>query len=188
MMRVMKRFVPAFALLAGLAVVAAASAATITVNATVNAGTTLSVAANGTPSFSLTLNGADQTTTYTLPVTVVDARGLASGGGWNLTVTSTTFNDGSGHTFPTNASTVTSVATTCGSGSTCTGPTNSVSNTNLALPAGSTAPAAVKFENAANATGLGTTNLNATVSVNIPANVFAGTYTSTVTVAVVAGP
>jgi hypothetical protein len=191
MMKAMKRSASTLVLIAALAVAAAASAATtgsVTDNATVNAGSTLSVAPNGTPSFSLTLNGADQTATYTLPVSVVDARGLASGGGWNLTVTSTSFSDGSGHSFPTTASTMTGVSTSCGTGSTCTIPTNSVSNTSLALPAGSTAPTAVKFENAANATGLGTTNVNATVSVSVPANVFAGTYSSTVTVAVVAGP
>jgi hypothetical protein len=165
-----------------------AHAATLTVNSTITAGTTLSVAANGTPSFNLTLNGVDQTATYTLPVIVVDARGLASGGGWNLTVTSTQFNDGAGHTFPTTASTITGVATACGTSSTCTLPTNNVSNSNLALPAAATAPAAVKFLNAANATGLGTTNVNATVSVAVPANVFAGTYTSTVTVSIVSGP
>lgn len=185
----MKRSAPFLALLAALASVAAATAATsVTVNATVNAGSTLSVAANGTASFSLTLNGADQTTSYTLPVSVVDARGLATGGGWNLTVTSTSFSDGSGHSFPATASTITGVSTTCGSGSTCTPPTNSVVNSNLALPAGAAAPAPVKFENAANATGLGTTNLAANVQVGVPANTFAGTYSSTVTVAVVAGP
>jgi hypothetical protein len=189
MIKTMKRAAPFLVLLAALAVVAGAAAATsITVNAPVNGGSTLSVAANGTPAFSLTLNGADQTASYTLPVSVVDARGLASGGGWNLTITSTTFADGSGHTFPTTASTITSVSTSCGAGSTCTQPTNNVANSNLALPAAATAPAAVKFENAANATGLGTTNVNATVQVAVPANVFAGTYSSTVTVAAVAGP
>ncbi|HMC67857.1 MAG TPA: hypothetical protein VKJ07_01775, partial [Mycobacteriales bacterium] len=65
---------------------------------------------------------------------------------------------------------------------------NSVGNSNLALPAAATAPAAVKFFNAANATGLGTINVAAAVSVTVPANVFAGTYSSTVTVAAVAGP
>jgi hypothetical protein len=46
----------------------------------------------------------------------------------------------------------------------------------------------VKYLNSANATGLGTTNVNATVSVAVPANVFAGTYSSTLTVSIVAGP
>ena len=168
--------------------VASASAAAVTVNGTITAGTTLSVASNGTPSFNLTLNGVDQTATYTLPVSVIDARGLSTGGGWNLTVTSTQFYDGSGLTFPRTASTITGVTSGCGTNSTCTLPTNSVGNTNLALPAGSTPPAAVKFINAATATGLGTANVNATVSVAVPANVFAGTYSSTVTVSIVAGP
>ncbi len=160
----------------------------MTVNATVTAGATLSVAGNGSPSFSLTLNGNDQTTTYTLPIQVVDARGLAVGGGWNVTVTSTQFSDGAGHTFPTTASTITGVTSACHTGSTCTLPTNSVSNSNLALPAGAGPPTAVKFYNAATATGLGRIDSNATVSVAIPANTIAATYTSTITVAIVAGP
>jgi len=173
---------------AALILAASAQAASVAVNGTVTAGTTLSVAANGTPSFNLTLNGTDQTATYTLPLSVIDARGMSTGGGWNLTVTSTLFGDGAGHTFPASASTITGVTSGCGTNSTCTLPTNSVTNTNLALPAGATAPAAVKYMNAANATGLGTTNVNATVAVAVPANVFAGTYSSTVTVSIVAGP
>lgn len=179
------------ALCAATAVLAgSANATALTVNATVTGGGTLSVAGVGSPSFAVTLNGLDQTATYTLPVTVVDARGMSSGGGWNLTVTSTQFSDGAGHTFPAAASTITGIspATTCGTNSTCTLPTNAVNSTNLALPAGATAPTAVKWFNAANATGLGTVNVNAGVSVAVPANVFAATYSSTVTVAIVAGP
>ena len=171
------------------AIGATAASAAVTVSATVAAGTTLSVSGTGSPSFSLTLNGVDQTTSYTLPLSVVDARGLATGGGWNLTITSTQFNDGAGHTFPTTASTITGTGTpSCGANSTCTVPTNSVNNASIAVPAGATAPAAVKFFNAANATGLGTVNVSASVSVAVPSNVFAGTYSSTVTVAAVAGP
>lgn len=176
---------------AALLAVAAARAATtdtMTVSATVTGGGPLSTAPNGTPAFGVTLNGVDQTATYTLPVLVVDARGVALGGGWNLTVTSTQFNAGSGHTFPTTASTITAVTTGCGTSSTCTLPTNSISNSNLAVPAATVAPAAVKYIDAATATGLGTTDVNATVSVAVPSNVFAGTYTSTVTVSIVAGP
>src|SRR3954464_6804240 len=158
------------------AMILAASAQAVTVNGTVTAGTTLSVAASGTPSFNLTLNGTDQTTIYTLPVSVIDARGLSTGGGWNLTVTSTQFSDGAGHAFPANASTITPATSGCGASSTCTLPTNSIASTNLALPAAATAPTAIKYLNAANATGLGTTNVNASVAVAVPANVFAGTY------------
>jgi hypothetical protein len=173
---------------AALLAVAAAQATTVSVSSTVSAGTTLSVAGNGSPSFNLTLNGDDQTATYTLPVQVVDARGLATGGGWNLTVTSTQFSDGSGHTFPAAASTITGATSGCATGSTCTTGTSTVSNSNLALPAGATPPTAVKFLNAANATGLGRINVNATVSVAVPANTIASTYSSTITVAIVAGP
>jgi hypothetical protein len=177
------------ALLASLAALATASvAAAITVQGTVTAGATLTATGVGTPTFALTLNGVDQTPTYALPVSVVDARGKATSGGWNLTITSTSFNDGAGHTFPTTASTMTAVGTVCGASSTCLAPTNAVLNTNLAIPAATVAPAAVKWENAANATGLGTNTVTATIQVAVPANVFAGVYSSTVTVAIVAGP
>ena len=171
-----------------LAAVTAAQAANVTVNATVSGGSTLSVAGTGTPAFNLTLTGDDQTTSYTLPMQIVDARGLASGGGWNVSITSTQFKDASTHTFPTSASTITSVVAACHTGSTCTLPTNNVANTNLAVPAGVTAPTAVKFLNAANVTGLGRIDVNATVSVAVPANTIAATYSSTITVAIAAGP
>jgi hypothetical protein len=180
------------AALATLAIVATASvAAPITVQGTVNAGTTFTATSVGNPTFNLTLNGVDQTVTYVPGVTVVDARGIAAAGangGWNLTITSTQFNDGSGHTFPTTASTMTAMATPCGASSTCLAPTNSIANTNLAIPAATTAPTAVKYENAASGSGLGTVTVNPTITVAVPANVYAGTYSSTVTVALVIGP
>ena len=182
---------PLIALLFTLAALATASvAAAITINGTVTAGVTLTATSTNAPSFSLTLNGVDQTPTYTFGISVVDARGIGSGvpGGWNLTITSTTFNDGAGHTFPTTASTITGVATACGAGSTCTAPTNSVANTNLSVPAAAVAPAPVKYENAASGTGLGTNTITGTVQVAVPSNVFAGTYSSTVTVAIAATP
>ena len=173
------------AALAAVVVVTAATAATITVNATVTAGSTLSVSSLNTPSFSLTLNGDDQTGTYQSQVQVVDSRGLATGGGWNLTIGSTQFSDGAGHTLPASADTISSVTSACHSGSTCTLPTNTVSNTNLAIPL---SPSTSKFLNAATATGLGRVDVNVNVNVAVPANTIAATYTSTLTVAVVAGP
>ena len=174
-----------------LAAAVALPAQAITINGTVTAGATLTATSVAAPSFSLTLNGVDQTPTYTLGISVVDARGIPAGGGsggWNLTITSTQFSDGSGHTFPANASTITGVTSGCGASSTCAAPTNSVGNTSLGVPAAVTAPAAVKYENAASGSGLGTNTVNATVQVGVPSNVFAGTYSSTVTVAIIAGP
>jgi hypothetical protein len=170
--------------LAGLA--GAQRAGAIAITGTVTGGAALSVSSTGSPSFSLTLNGVDQTPTYTLPAQAVDPRG--TGAGWNLTITSTQFNDGAGHTFPATASSITAATNACGTNSTCTTATNSVGYTSLTVPAGPTAPAAVKFFNAAASTGMGKIDVGATVSVAVPANVFAGTYSSTVTVSIVSGP
>jgi WxL domain surface cell wall-binding len=176
-------------LAATLVTAAAAFAATVGITSVVSAGATLSVAGGTPPTFNVTLNGVDQTVNYTLPVTVVDARGGTLG--WNLTITSTTFTDGSagtGHSFGASASTITSVTPTCGPSSTCLLPINNVSNTNLGVPGASGTP--VKYFNASSAAGAGrgTINVDANVAVVIPANVFAGSFTSTVTVAISSGP
>jgi hypothetical protein len=147
----------------------------------------LSVSTAAVPSFSANLNTGDQAKTYTVPLTLNDTRtGASAGLGWNTTVTSTQFLSGS-HTLPTNASTVTAVTSACANGGICTTPTNAITYP-LAVPAGSTPPTAVKFYNAAAATGIGTFTLTPTVSVTVPQNSFSGTYTSTLTVSVVSGP
>jgi WxL domain surface cell wall-binding len=171
----------------GLALVGAsgALAANVTATATVTAGT-LSLSTSASPGVSATLDGTDQTPTYTLPMTVNDATG--SGTGWNVTVTSTTFSTGGGtpKLLSTTASTATGVTSSCATG-TCTNPTSSIPYP-LTVPAGSTPPTAVKLFNAAANTGMGKFTVTPTVEVSIPANTYAGTYTSTLTVAVVSGP
>ncbi len=115
-----------------------------------------------------------------LPVLgVVDARG--SGAGWNLQISATTFSDGAGHTLA--PGTVSAAAQACHSGSSCTAATNS----GITLPLTITGTAA-KFFNAAANTGLGKVDVTPTVQVAIPGNTFAGTYTSTVTLAAATGP
>jgi hypothetical protein len=169
---------------AALAVATAAVAATVTATGTVTGTGAVSLASGSTATFSDTLDGTDQTVTYQVPLTVTDARG--TGGGWNLTITSTTFNTGA-HTLATTASSLTAASAVCGSGSTCTTPTNSVTLP-VTVPAGTTAPTALKFFNSAANTGMGTITVTPTISVAIPGNSFAGSYASTLTVAVVAGP
>jgi len=163
-----------------LATAAVAAGSTITTTATVTGTGAVSLAAGATASFSDTLDGTDQTVTYQLPLTVVDARG--TGGGWNLTVTSTQFTTGT-RTLATSASSLTTVTSACNAGSTCTNPTNAITLP-IALPAGATAPTAVKFFNSAANTGMGAFTVTPTVSVTIPGNAYAGSYQSTVTVAV----
>jgi WxL domain surface cell wall-binding len=176
----------AVALVAVMALVTAASvsAANVPATVTVSAGT-LSLATSAAPSMAVTLDGTDQTPTYTLPMTVSDARG--SGAGWNVTITSTTFSTGGASALSTSASQVTAVSSSCASGTTCTAPTNSITYP-LTVPAGATAPTAVKLFNSAVNTGLGGFTITPTVGVSVPANTATGTYTSTVTIAVVSGP
>ncbi|GAC1347574.1 MAG: hypothetical protein NVSMB27_13280 [Ktedonobacteraceae bacterium] len=153
---------------------------------TVTAGT-LTEANATTPAPGATMNGADQVVTYTLAITLTDATG--SGSGWNLTITSTTFSTGGGtpHTLSTSASSLTGVTATCVTGSTCTNATDAITYP-VAVPAGGTAPTAVKFYNAALNTGMGKFTVTPTISISIPANTYAGAYSSTITLTVVSGP
>lgn len=170
---------------AALGVPAGALAADSTVSGSVLGGS-LSLTTSAIPSFSATLNGSNQTKTFTIPSVLSDTRG--TGAGWNTTITSTQYTTGvGGKTLPTNASTVTSLAQACQATKTCTNPTNSVTLP-VSVPAGSIAPTAVKYHNAAVDTGLGEFDHTPTISVAIPGNAFAGTYTSTITLAVVSGP
>ena len=144
----------------------------------------LTEATTAAPTFSVTLNGSNQSPTYTLPITVTDTRG--TGAGWNLTITSTQLKTSGGQTLSTTASSIAGVTSSC-SVSPCTNPTNRVIYP-LTVPAGATAPTAVKFYNAAAATGLGTFTVTPTVKVAVPANAFKGTYQSTITLAIASGP
>jgi hypothetical protein len=167
--------------IAALALVTAtaAFAGTLTATATVSgtAGVSLNLPSN--PSVSATLDGTDQTVSYAPVLGVVDARG--SGAGWNLQISATSFSDGAGHTLA--PGTVTAAVQACHSGSSCTAATNS----GITLPLTITGTAA-KFFNAAVNTGLGKVDVTPTVQVAIPGNSFAGTYTSTVTLAAATGP
>ena len=149
---------------------------------------TLSLATTATPTFSASLPSGDQTPTYTLPLSVLDTR-TGAAAGWNLTITSTQFTTGAAtpRTLATTASQATAVASACAGGASCVSPTNSVTYP-LGVPAGSTAPSAVKLDNAAAGTGTGIFTITPTIGVSVPANSYAGTYNSTITVALVSGP
>jgi hypothetical protein len=162
-----------------LAITAAAIASsTLTTTATVagTAGISLNLPSN--PSISDTIDGTDQTVSYSPILGVVDARG--TGAGWNLTISATALTDGASHTLAQNLSAVSSV---CHAGSTCTAGTSSGITYPLTV-----STTAAKFFNAALTTGLGKVDVTPTVQVAIPGNSYAGTYTSTVTLASVSGP
>jgi WxL domain surface cell wall-binding len=162
-----------------LAAATAAVAGTLTTTATVSgtAGISLNLPAN--PSITDTLDGTDQTVGYSALLGIVDARG--TGAGWNLQISATTFSDGSGHTLAQGQ--VASVTQACKAGSTCTVATS----TGITYPL-TIGTVAAKVFNAALNTGLGKVDLTPTINVAIPGNAYAGTYTSTVTLAATTGP
>lgn len=144
---------------------------------------------NATKQVNLHVNKQMRLASYTLPITVTDARG--SGSGWKLSITSTQFiypdNDKNKDVLPPNASQITQVSSTCSVHSTCTNPINSISYP-LLIPAGTTPPPPVKFFNAAVNSGLGKFGLTILVNVTIPANTETGCYTSTIILAITNGP
>jgi len=147
---------------------------------------TLSLASTATPAFSANLPAGDQTPTYTLPLTVQDTR-TGAAAGWNLTITSTQFSTGSSHALATSASRAQAVSSACVGGASCLTPTNAVTYP-LTIPAGGTPPTAVKLADAAAGTGTGIFTITPTIGVTVPANTYAGSYTSTLTIALVSGP
>jgi hypothetical protein len=172
----------AFILGMALGAPAAANAATATVTGTLT-GSTLSATTAAAPTFSANLDSGDSTPTYTVPLTSTDTRG--TGAGWNETITSTQFTTGT-NTLATNASSLTGVTSSCASG-TCTNPTNAITYP-VAVPAAAAPPTAVKFFNAAANTGMGKFTTTPTIGVFVPQSSFAGSYTSTLTIAIVSGP
>lgn len=134
---------------------------------------------------STALTNANQTVTATQPITVADATG--SGSGWSIDVTSTTFTTGT-RTLANNATIVQGTPSiACKASTTCTPATNSVTYP-FSLPAGGTAPPAAKLYNAAVDTGLGAQTITPTWRLTVPATAYTGTYTSTWTYTLTAGP
>jgi len=150
--------------------------------------------------------GIDQqlvdTTTAQQSYIVDDATG--SGAGWNVTVSATTFTNGTVSlpntgTFSTNGSITSIVATAgptaaCTSGATCTLPTDTSVTYPVALTTAATTPTAFKIYDALVNTGLGSITIGlpgaAPVGwwVAVPANAKPATYLSTVTLEVLSAP
>jgi len=159
----------AAALLVALAVPAACAAATFSF--TVN--TTSPVTAPG-----ITLNGDDQTKTFTMQYTVAYTGGQ-NNAGWNVTASATAPTSGL-NTLP--ALVVTTVTRGSCTGGGCVNPTNSIT-----WPITLTT-SAQKIYNAAVNTGTGTVVLTATYQMTYPANALPGTYASVVTLNGTTGP
>lgn len=120
----------------------------------------------------VTLNGVDQTQTFTLAIDVLDPN-PGSGNGWNVSMAATAPTNGA-NTLP--ALVVTTVAAAACSGGSCVNPTNSITWP-VTLTVGG-----VKIFNAAVGTGTKTNALTPTVMITYPANALPLTYSSTLTV------
>jgi hypothetical protein len=137
------------------------------------AAAALSLTLGTAPSFNVTLDGTDQTQPFSFTMTVGGGNG-----GWNIAASATNFTI-PGHSL--NPPTLTGVTMTSCSGGGCP-PTNSIT-----LPIALNA-SAQKIYNAASGTGKGTIGLTANLSLDIPGNAFAGSYTSTLTLSIASGP
>ena len=172
----------ALALVAGgallLGTVAGAGAGNITTtNGVVGGARTLSTADSA--NLSTTLSGEDLVVSGDLGAsTVVDATG--SGAGWNLTVSMSPFTTAAGKTLPSGAAlTITGVSVVKNAGK---APVNTV-----VYPV-TVGASAVKFYSAAADSGMGKFTVTPAVSLSVPADTYAGTYATTITMSVVAGP
>ena len=151
-------------------------------SASLTNGNSLSVTSQ--PTGALTLNGRDQTVSYTFTFTLNNTTTQ----GWHVVITSTQLTRGSApsYTLPATASSVTGVTAVCQSGS-CTAPQNQITYP-VVVPAGNPAPSPVTFyDSAGTNTGTGTFTVTATIQVVVPGNAYAGTYSSTITVTMVTG-
>lgn len=185
--------------------VPAGSNCTLTGTLSVTGGT-LSLTAPGSLTWSATASGTDQsvvdTTAADQQLTVNDATGAAAG--WHVTASATTFTNGT-HTLPntgsfsatgslTSMSATTGPSAACATGSTCTLPTNSTTYP-VQITTAATAPPSVTLYDTAASTGMGKIVLGGSSAanplgwwLNVPSNVYSGSYTSTVTMAVVSAP
>ncbi len=187
---------------------AGGGACALTGTLTLGAGT-LNMTTSSSLSWTSAASGADlqlvDPTVADETYTVVDATG--SGAGWHVTVSATTFTATGGTltntgTFSTNGS-LTSITgavyptAACSTGSTCTVPTHTTTPTTfpVAITTAPTTPVASVIYDANAATGTGSIAIGGSTSANpvgwwlaVPGNTKAGTYTSTISMAIVTAP
>lgn len=164
----------------------------------------LSVTAPASLTWAATLNGINQSVADAVAgdqqLTVSDQ--TLTGAGWDITISATTFTNGT-HTLPNTgtfvltgnlASITSSAAPSLACAASCTPPVNAVTYP-IALTTAASSPSPVSVYNASASSGLGAILLGGSSAadpfgwwVMVPGNAWHGAYTSTVTVAIVSGP
>jgi hypothetical protein len=142
------------------------------------------------------LNGHDQVVSYPLSITLtnmfISTSVLTPNAGLHLTISSTQFTSTSNPSIKLSpyASQIANVNMGCTKDIdlqvVCSHLTNNITYP-LLVPAGDSA-SAVSFFQANPYTTMGTFSITPTINVQIPGNAYAGTYSSTITVAAVSGP
>lgn len=182
----------------GLATASPAWATAATLSLT--AGSLGFVSAPSALSFSGTLNGKTQDLTAAENLDVSDATG--SGDGWNITLTSTTFSNGTGTpsacsstapcTEPTGATTIQSApSVSCDTGASgCSTAVYDSANVSYpyTVPAASTAPTATEMFDAKTGTGMGNQTAATTFQLAVPADSYSGDFSSTWTFTLSSAP
>jgi hypothetical protein len=123
--------------------------------------------------------GGDQQAELVLPMTVSDQRG--GGTGWHLTIAADGLHQARGPLAGA-ATRIAGASASCPGGDVCSLPHDDVPYP-LAVP---TTP--VTFFSSAAGTGMGTTDLAATLVLTVPGNAYAGAFQTTLTLALAAGP
>ena len=163
---------------------AAAPAFADTINGTSPVtGGTLALAGTTAATFSsVAINGTNQDPTATATIDVNDDTG--TGDGWKITFSASQFTSVEGKTLAGTALSITGVSAANNGSGTYTAPTSDVSYASAVVPEAGT----VTLFNADDDTGMGHFRLTPAFKVHIPANAYAGTYSSTFTVTVASGP
>lgn len=173
------------------------SSCTITGSATVTGGS-LSAAVPTSLAWSQTLSGVDEYSVVAPSLTVDDSTG--SGDGWTISASATQFSGPDGTTtvtLPTGALSVngnssgsdqaaqdasTAPKSACGTGSSCLVPSDS-----LSYPVTLGSSSSPIFDSAPDS-GMGDVQLTTGWWLDLPADAYATTYTSTVTITIASGP
>ena len=133
---------------------------------------------------STTLNGVDEVTPqFAMPLDVGDATG--SGNGWNVSLNASPFTDAHGHTLA-GLYQSTEPVPACDAATTCTKASDITHLVNTVNPLTYGAGNLVQVADAA--TGMGNQNVSPTFTLAVPANTYAGIYTSNWTVSLNSAP
>jgi hypothetical protein len=183
--------------------ITAGTSCTLTGTLDVTAGT-LSQTSPSALGWDETLNGLDQdlvdTSASDEQYTVNDATG--SGAGWHVTLSATTFTNGS-HTFPNTGTfsvngSLSSISATSAPSPTCTDSCTTPTNTTtypVQITTATSSPTASTIYDTSLNTGLGQVVIGGSTATYpigwwlvAPASAYSGSYTSTVTVELISGP